>query len=143
MPDQTELPDLEILDVATCFELLGRCTIGRVGLNERLGPLVVPVNFVLDGEVIVFRTDEGAKLRAVGSQPVTFQVDWFDTLHETGWSVLVRGVARQASDQDVAHLDLRSWAGGEKRHWIRLVPGMVTGRRITTVDLPYDDRGYR
>lgn len=142
MADQDAI-ELEVLDVETCFDLLRRCTVGRVAVNDRLGPLVVPVNFVLDGEVIVFRTDDGAKLRVVGTQPLSFQVDWFDHLHETGWSVLLRGVAREASDEDVAHLDLRPWAAGEKRHWIRVVPGIVTGRRISTAELPFDDRGYR
>lgn len=143
MDERADLPELEVLDVGACLELLGECSLGRVALNERLGPIVVPVNYALDGDTIVFRTDEGAKLRGVETQPMSFQVDGFDELRETGWSVLVRGVAHEVAEGEVAHLHLRSWAAGAKRHWVRLVPSVVTGRRVAAVELPFDDRGYR
>jgi hypothetical protein len=137
-------PGLQDIDVDECFDLLERCTVGRVAVNvDHLGPLVVPVNFVLDGEVIVFRTDPGTKLRLLSEGPVSFEIDSIDHLHEVGWSVLVRGVASEAEEWEIRHLDVRPWAGGEKAHWIRLVPGVVTGRRIRFEELPPDDRGYR
>ena len=67
---------LDELTVDECYELLASLTIGRVAVNvDKLGPLVVPVNFVLDGEVVVFRTDEGTKLRLLDKGPITFEVD--------------------------------------------------------------------
>jgi uncharacterized protein len=134
---------LEELDVETCFDLLSRCTVGRIGVNmEHLGPLVVPVNFALDGEIVVFRSDEGTKLRLLEHGPISFQVDSLDHLHQVGWSVLVRGVAHHAEAWEVSHVDVEPWAG-PRQHWIRLVPGLVTGRRIRFDELPFDDRGYR
>jgi nitroimidazol reductase NimA-like FMN-containing flavoprotein (pyridoxamine 5'-phosphate oxidase superfamily) len=135
---------LDEIAVEECFELLSRCTVGRVAVNvERIGPLVVPVNFVLDGEVIVFRTEEGTKLRLLGQGPISFEVDSIDHAHHTGWSVLVRGVAYEALPWEVRDLELTTWTGGRKDHWIRIVPGLVTGRRIVLSTLPIDSRGYR
>ena len=141
MDDQ---PELQVMETEECFELLSRCTVGRVAANiDNLGPLVVPVNFVLDGEVVVFRTDEGTKLRMIAKGPISFQIDGIDHLHQVGWSVLVRGVGYEADDWEIKHLDLQPWVGGEKHHWVRLIPGAVTGRRIAFDELPFDDRGYR
>lgn len=132
------------VDVAGCYELLASCTVGRIALNViDLGPLVVPVNFVLDGEVVVFRTDAGTKLRVLAEGPVSFQVDQIDHNHHEGWSVLVRGIAYEADDWEIRHLDLTPWPDGDKEHWVRLVPGSVTGRRIVARPQPDDDRGYR
>lgn len=140
----TPLPELVEIGVEACFDLLGRATVGRIAVNvDNLGPLVVPVNFTLDGEIVVFRTDEGTKLRLLAAGPVSFQIDSFDHGHRTGWSVLVRGIAHEADDWEVRHLDVQPWADGEKAHWVRLVPGVVTGRRIAPAELPFDDRGFR
>jgi nitroimidazol reductase NimA-like FMN-containing flavoprotein (pyridoxamine 5'-phosphate oxidase superfamily) len=143
-PRVREGATIEEIAVEECFELLSRCTVGRVAVNvERMGPLVVPVNFVLDGEVIVFRTEEGTKLRLLGQGPISFEVDSIDHAHHTGWSVLVRGVAYEADEWEVRHIELEPWVGGPKGHWVRLVPGSVTGRRVSSAGLPFDDRGYR
>jgi nitroimidazol reductase NimA-like FMN-containing flavoprotein (pyridoxamine 5'-phosphate oxidase superfamily) len=135
---------IDDIAVEECFELLRRCTVGRVAVNvEHMGPLVVPVNFALDGEVIVFRTEDGTKLRLLDQGPISFEVDSFDHVHHTGWSVLVRGVAYEADQWEVRDVELEPWVGGAKAHWVRLVPGAVTGRRVSAAGLPFDDRGYR
>jgi nitroimidazol reductase NimA-like FMN-containing flavoprotein (pyridoxamine 5'-phosphate oxidase superfamily) len=135
---------LDELSVEECYELIGSFGIGRVAVNvEQLGPLVVPVNFVLDGDVVVFRTDEGTKLRVLHTGPISFQIDSLDPLHRTGWSVLVRGIAYEADDWEIRHLELQPWGAMSASHWIRIVPGAVSGRRITADGLPFDDRGYR
>ncbi|HEX4906424.1 MAG TPA: pyridoxamine 5'-phosphate oxidase family protein [Acidimicrobiales bacterium] len=132
------------IDVDGCYDLLSRCTVGRIAVNVTdLGPLVVPVNFVLDGQVVVFRTDAGTKLRVLTEGPVSFQVDHVDHNRHDGWSVLVRGVAYEADEWEVRHVELAPWTDGDKEHWVRLVPGAVTGRRIAARPLPDDDRGYR
>jgi hypothetical protein len=52
------------LTKSECFNLLAREHLGRVAFVDDLGPLVVPVNFVLDRHMVVFRTGEGTKLDA-------------------------------------------------------------------------------
>lgn len=140
----TEESELVEIDEEECLALLGRCTVGRVAVNlDHLGPLVVPVNFVVDGGYIVFRTDPGTKLRLAEAGAMSFQVDAFDHGHHTGWSVLVRGAAHEAEEWELRNVELDSWAAGDKSHWVRLRPLTITGRRIQSTTVSFDDRGYR
>jgi nitroimidazol reductase NimA-like FMN-containing flavoprotein (pyridoxamine 5'-phosphate oxidase superfamily) len=138
------MTELLEIDPNECWELLGRCTVGRLAVNlDHRGPLVVPVNFVLVDGYVVFRSDPGTKLGLIEAGPVSFQVDSIDHGHHTGWSVLVRGVAHEADGWELPAVALEPWAGGEKAHWVRLLPTAITGRRVVAGELPYDDRGYR
>ena len=145
MAPQTQTANLGELTRDECFGLLATQPVGRLAVaTPEDAPLVVPVNFVLDGEAIVFRSDLGAKVRLIRHAPVSFQVDFIDWYHKAGWSVLARGVASEASHWEVGHLLLEPWAEGDKRHWVRIVVSDVTGRRLERVELewPSDNRGY-
>ena len=135
--------DLEELEREECLALLRSFTVGRVAIATSNGALlVVPVNYVVDGDVVVFRSDPGEKLARLHERPASFQIDFIDPYHRSGWSVLVQGIAYRADASEVAHLDMVSWAGGDKPHWVRLVPEQITGRRLTPPDIPLDVRGY-
>jgi len=128
---------LEHLDPATCWELLAATPVGRIGVIHDSAPEIYPVNHVVDGRSIVFRTDPGTKLRGLLRSPsVCYQVDGLDPEAATGWSVLVKGRAvevRSAAEvRRLAGLPLRWWALGDKVHWVRIEPAEVTGRRIGT-----------
>ena len=58
---------LEELEHDECLKLLATMSIGRVAIviDDR-GPLVVPVNYALDGDVVVFRSGAGSKLTRCG-----------------------------------------------------------------------------
>ena len=115
--------------------LAGR-SIGRLAVITPDGlPFVVPVNYALDGETVVFRTDVGTKFDALLRHPVGFQVDSIDPDHRTGWTVLVQGIAHETTPQEVEHLTVEPWTG-PKKHWVRVVPRHVSGRRIR---LPEDE----
>ena len=136
-------PTLEEMSRDECLQLVASMSIGRVAVGRADDPpLVVPVNYVLDGEVIVFRSDPGTKLFAAREGPISFQVDVVDTYHRRGWSVLISGIAHEASAVEVEHLTVEPWAGGEKQHWVRVVPGQVTGRRVRLPEIRTSDRGY-
>lgn len=136
-------PQVEDIPRAECVTLLRAMAIGRIAVNAPDGPpLVVPVNYVLDDEVVVFRSDVGIKLAHLQGHPASFQVDFIDPFHRTGWSVLVQGVAREVTRHEVEHLSLTSWAGAPD-HWVRLVPAAITGRRIVLPEIEVDRRGYR
>ena len=124
------LPVLDELDRRECLHLLATQPVGRLAVATPEGPLVVPVNFVVDGEAIVFRSDRGSKLFAIGDGRVAFEVDLIDAYHRTGWSVLIRGRAYEATHWEIDHLLLQPWAPGDKRHWIRLPIATITGRRL-------------
>ena len=134
---------LEQISREECLHLLATLSVGRVAVPTAQGsPLVVPVNYLLDGEVVVFRTDPGSKLYGLRQHPVSFQVDSIDPFRRTGWSVLVQGVAYDATPVEVEHLTVEPWTGGEKQHWVRLVPLEVSGRRIRLPEIKLDQRGY-
>ena len=65
-------------------------------------PLVFPVNFTLDGDAVVFRTDEGTKLHAARNGPVAFECDGIDPVYHTGWSVLATGNAEEVHQRSRA-----------------------------------------
>jgi uncharacterized protein len=123
------------LSKSECFKLLAREHLGRVAVVDDLGPVVFPVNFVLDHHMVVFRTDEGTKLDAAcrGSR-VAFEIDGTDTAARTGWSVLVRGEAIEVTGPAelarLRKLPLDPWAPGAKTHYVRILPAVLTGRRI-------------
>jgi len=123
------------LTKSECFELLSREHLGRVAVVDDLGPVVFPVNFVLDRHMVAFRTGDGTKLdAAVRGSPVAFEIDGADAAAHTGWSVVVRGEAVEVTDPaEVARLGrlpLRPWAPGAKNHYVRVLPAVLTGRRI-------------
>lgn len=129
---------LEHLPTEECLHLLRSHPqrIGRVGIaDDGRRPVILPVNYAMDDDVVVFRTAQGTKLAAaVRGAFVAFEVDDVDMAWQEGWSVLVRGQADEATDPDeIARLEglpLRPWAGGQREHFVRIRPDTVTGRRL-------------
>lgn len=118
-----------------CVALLTQNHFGRVAVNDGEGPIVLPVNYVLDGDGIVFRSAEGTKVDAALQQaPASFEIDAIDERTRTGWSVVVRGHLTEISDPDdlarVRRLPLRPFVGGDEARFVRLEAREVSGRRI-------------
>ena len=131
---------LEVLSSEECLELLGSQPVGRVAFVEDGEPTILPVNYLMDGRHIVFRTTQGAKLSDEAlARPVAFEVDAYDPEQRTGWSVLARGSAEEVSPSSVA--TLLDEAGFEppseeagREQWVRVRPDEITGRRIPDRD---------
>jgi nitroimidazol reductase NimA-like FMN-containing flavoprotein (pyridoxamine 5'-phosphate oxidase superfamily) len=128
----------EALTRAECLPLLAGEAIGRVGVVVDGYPLVIPVNFALDGDAVVIRTEHGTVVSRAAGAKVGFEVDGTDADSRSGWSVLVRGEGRALSIDDQNELIERTratgvtpWAPGERHLWIRIEPVEITGRRIT------------
>jgi uncharacterized protein len=126
---------LAVLSREECLRLVGTARIGRVGMTSAALPLVLPVNFALDGEEIVIRTAAGTKLdAALRNAVVAFEVDEIDPLYHSGWSVMVTGMAREMrSEEDLARarsLPLRPWAPGTRDAYIAIPVQLISGRRI-------------
>jgi nitroimidazol reductase NimA-like FMN-containing flavoprotein (pyridoxamine 5'-phosphate oxidase superfamily) len=130
---------LVIIDRKECLQLLAHERLGRVAVvPDGVRPTVLPVNYVLDGESIVFRTAPGSKLTsALRNGHVAFEIDGADPMAHTGWSVIVTGHAEEVTETDELErmngLPLRPWAEGEKSHFIRIPTTEVSGRRIVHV----------
>ena len=119
-----------------CLRLLAADEVGRLAIVVGDSPAVFPVNYALDGETIVFRTDEGTKLRSGPRSPACFEVDYFDRERRAGWSVVAAGRLEELTSHTASELEraqkltIGQWAGREKSHWMRLVPDRITGRRV-------------
>ena len=126
---------LEVLTLETCLERLASVPVGRVGIFVAGEVEILPVNHVLDGRCVAFRTGVGSKLSGASiGYPVTFEVDDYDARGETGWSVIVHGQAEVVEDDaEVARLTalgLRGWSGGDRPYWVRIHPLSITGRQL-------------
>ena len=142
---------LEELPAEECYELLATHEVGRIGVNAEHYPLIIPVNYGLDGPTIVVRTHPGTTLTAASHANVTFEVDDIDRRRRSGWSVLIRAQAEEETDAHHPALVARThaagtqpWAPGEHGSWLRLIVHHITGRRIVPGELPpaVDPRAY-
>ena len=108
---------------------------GRVVVNVDGAPAAFPVNFALLDDDVVFRSGPGTKLSAALDGVVMgFEVDRIDPFFESGWSVLIQGPSEVlTADDDLVRarrLHLRTWAPGERTHFIRVRSDAVSGRRF-------------
>ncbi|MGK2950724.1 MAG: pyridoxamine 5'-phosphate oxidase family protein [Acidimicrobiales bacterium] len=124
---------LEVLDRTECLRLLATATLGRIGTTMAALPVVLPVNFRLVDELVVFRTGSGTKLEAATNDAVVaFEADDFEPVSHAGWSVVVTGIAREVLDAaSVAALGpIPRWAPSGGGRYVSIATEMVSGRRI-------------
>jgi nitroimidazol reductase NimA-like FMN-containing flavoprotein (pyridoxamine 5'-phosphate oxidase superfamily) len=128
---------LEVIERAECLRLLAGEEVGRLGVVVGGQPEIFPVNYALDGESVIFRSDPGTKLAAATQGPVVFEVDRLDHTTRSAWSVIIHGRADQVTPYGnpallhrTAHLALYPWTGRSKAHLLRITPATITGRRI-------------
>ncbi len=108
-----------VLDDEACWQRLRTEELGR--LVTRVGEVldIFPVNYVVDGEGILFRTAQGSKLfELTVNDEVLFEVD--DHTDDDAWSVVVRGHARalddSASVERADGLGLKPWIPDAEVH---------------------------
>ncbi len=126
---------LEIVGQAECWSLLETQSLGRLAVAIRNHPDIFPVNYLVDDETIVFRTNPGMKLAAaIAGDSVAFEVDEHDPETGVGWSVVVTGEAREVKRLDdlvrIEELPLVPAAPGHKNRWVRIHLLSITGRRL-------------
>lgn len=134
--DTNLIATLENLGRSECLNFLATANVGRVGLLVDGRPEVLPVNYALDGESVLFRTAEGTVLNQAALSVVAFEVDHLDDADHSGWSVLVQGTAHDIGDaidpssERLRRLSLITWAPGRRQRWFQVRPDKITGRRI-------------
>jgi nitroimidazol reductase NimA-like FMN-containing flavoprotein (pyridoxamine 5'-phosphate oxidase superfamily) len=136
------------LDRAACVALLGSQRVGRVVLPGT-EPFIVPVNYVLVDELVVFRTGADSHAAAAAGTSIAFEVDAVDVASEAGWSVVISGPLEDVTEQVGAGSPLgealESWAPGPKDRWLAVRIASISGRWVHGVDTRsghLDDRGY-
>jgi uncharacterized protein len=126
---------LELLTDEDCWRLLASGEVGRVAITMHALPVIFPVNYVVLGTAIVFRTARGSKLAAAArGAVVAFEVDDYERSDRSGWSVLAVGRSEVVHDLEitgsVVAAGLEPWADGHRTALVRITPGFVSGRRI-------------
>jgi nitroimidazol reductase NimA-like FMN-containing flavoprotein (pyridoxamine 5'-phosphate oxidase superfamily) len=142
MPITHAQSGMEIISRQECLRLLATQRVGRLGFIVGDQPMVLPINFAVQGDVVVFRTGEGSKLEAALLAKVALEVDDVDFVAGTAWSVVVQGVAEEITNADdwVAE-ELRrdaapTWAPGLTEHYVRINPSLISGRRLPLPEAP-------
>ena len=80
-----------------CLDLMAQSTVGRVALNVGALLEIVPVNFSVVGQTVVFGVHSGSVLASESEGAVVaFQVDSFDSERECGWHVHAIGTVGEA-----------------------------------------------
>ncbi|MFJ9692439.1 helix-turn-helix domain-containing protein [Kitasatospora sp. NPDC101183] len=130
-------PRLLDLAEAECWELVGTHGIGRVALAVHPGPVVLPVNYVVDEGSFAYRTGDGEAAAPAEGADLAFQVDHIDERQGRGWSVLALGSAHYVDEpaelERLAGLTgAAPWAGGDRPRWVRVRPEEISGRRLVT-----------
>jgi nitroimidazol reductase NimA-like FMN-containing flavoprotein (pyridoxamine 5'-phosphate oxidase superfamily) len=138
MATGTSQRTLRTLSPAECFELLEPGGIGRVGFNSSDGVMVLPVNFVVTGKTVIFRTAPDTLLALYADARVSFEADRTDEALREGWSVLMHGRAHHVTDErEVKRLEngthLEPWVPGARDVYVRITPTRISGRRIQPV----------
>lgn len=147
MPAKDTENPVGLLSLEECWGLLADERFGRLAYRLVDEVHLVPINYIVDGNSLLFRTASGNKLLAAAlHSDVAFEIDWYDD--RSAWSVVVRGRLRRL-DEDEQHraetLPLHSWVPTLKYDIIELVPEVVTGRtfRLQRVEPDSDVRPFR
>lgn len=128
--------EVEDLSREECERLLASQNLGRIAIVVDGRPQIFPVNYVLEDEVVVFRTGWGLKLERSPLTPVAFETDMVDTVAGEAWSVVVQGTAQDITEAIDArsvrlrHLAVEPAAPGDRRYWMGVYLRDMSGRRF-------------
>jgi nitroimidazol reductase NimA-like FMN-containing flavoprotein (pyridoxamine 5'-phosphate oxidase superfamily) len=130
---------MQELSAAECWRLLRTHEVGRLAVSISDHPDIFPINYVVDGDGIVFRSGAGTKLAAaVLGRGVAFEIDGYDPIAGEAWSVVAKGHARQIEHMieyfEADNLPLFPWHASPKPDIVRIEPTEVTGRRFHVVE---------
>ena len=124
------------LSYSKCRELLAAGVFGRVGVCTPQKPVILPVNYSVVGEAVIFRTTPyGVVANHDWRAQIAFEVDYVDYSDHKGWSVLATGRGERVEDpEELARIkrtwDPRPWAGGARPLYVKLAWEELTGRRL-------------
>ena len=124
------------LSADECLARLHVRDVGRIAFEFARQIEIFPVNYGMEGGIIVFRTNPGTKLEGVPQTEVAFEVDSWDAKAGIGWSVVARGRAEDITLNPGRIAEHLRWvpvypvAPGERWHWLAMKPTTITGRQF-------------
>ena len=110
--------EAEALDRDLCLALLARANFGRISINIRALPLIVPVTYRLEDDDIILNVAGTAEASATHRAVVGFQADGFDEDRARHWNVVTIGRPRPVEQPQNL----------EQPRLFRLQPTLLTGR---------------
>ncbi|HEY0616728.1 MAG TPA: pyridoxamine 5'-phosphate oxidase family protein [Kribbella sp.] len=134
-PRRFDHTGLQILGNAECLKLLSSLPLGRLVFTRGGLPAIRLVNFVVDGDTIIFATTDGDKYRAAErGDVVAFEVDAVDVDRHLGWTVTAAGHLSVVDPDEADSLrrvrPLRPWAPRHDSYLIRLGIESLEGRQL-------------
>jgi nitroimidazol reductase NimA-like FMN-containing flavoprotein (pyridoxamine 5'-phosphate oxidase superfamily) len=117
-----------------CWSLLRNHNLGRLAIVVEGRPRIFPVNYAAAEEVVVFRTEPGAKLQHGSGSAACFEIDDYDEHTSMAWSVMVVGRLEDITDANdersrgLRRLPVEPAAPGTRLHWLALRVEEVSGR---------------
>jgi nitroimidazol reductase NimA-like FMN-containing flavoprotein (pyridoxamine 5'-phosphate oxidase superfamily) len=124
------------LDHEKCLDLLTGGIVGRVAICTPEGPNIVPVNYAVVDDSVVFRTSPYSMLGTnAWHGRLAFEIDHLDYERHRAWSVVAVGRGEMVEDADElaairAMRDPQPWAAGSRALYVRLRWDKLTGRRL-------------
>jgi hypothetical protein len=124
------------IEASECRRLLESGVFGRVAISTPTGPHIVPVNYAVAENRILFRTTPYSVLGTYGrNAEMAFEVDHVDYEYASGWSVIALGRGDVLVDarevQGLAGAQVpRPWADGTRSLFFALTWRELSGRRL-------------
>ena len=139
---QVQSSPIEVLSPDACFTLLASRSLGRLAFAVGAHAEIFPINYALEGHIIVFRTTPHIALGVAPGIILTFEVDDWDSKQGVGWSVIAKGQAEDIthdlgrSAEHLRRVPVHPVAPGERWRWLALLPYKVSGRRFEAYSIP-------
>ncbi len=133
--EQAARGQLVDLSAEECWELITTTPVGRIAWSTSTGPVVVPVNFSVDGRSIKIRTAAySSMVQKADLERVAFEVDHIDEATHTGWSVLARGRAEVRYGEPDDGTGPQPWPRGPRSATVVIDVDEITGRWLNPAE---------
>jgi Pyridoxamine 5'-phosphate oxidase len=110
-----------------CWQLLATTSVGRLALSVRALPVILPVQYHLDGRsLVVCLGHHQIPERSLNQTIIAFAADAIDPATRGGWSVHVQGPSAIPQRLAVDTTCGQPAAG----QIVRIHPGIITGHRV-------------
>lgn len=118
----------DALSEQECWELLATVSVGRVALSVRALPVILSVQYYLDGRrLAVCLGHHGLPERALDDTIIAFAADSIDPVTRSGWSVQVQG--RSVIPRGL-RIDTDCGWPAAPAQVVEIEPGRVSGQRV-------------
>jgi hypothetical protein len=117
----------ELIPEHACWELLATASVGRLALSVRALPVILPVQYYLDGRrLAVCLGHHQIPDRSLNDVIIAFAADAIDPVARSGWSVQVQGRSVMPRLLGVDTACGRPTAG----QVVLIEPGIIRGHRV-------------